>query len=245
MIKNNFPNSYLCTMKINIKTIIAAILITFAVNSSYAQAFKAGIIAGIASTDVLGTDALDNDVDYNKIGFNFGLFAQLPLSERNTIEFEMYFIQKGTYSPFPTDTSGAPVYGSHSYKLRLNYMEVPLLFSHRFAFNMGKVIMDKFSIELGPSLGFLVYSGENIDNVGFQPVFTNNYFKAFHTYDVSALIGLVYQISDNWKFHIRYENSLIAIRPHASGQTGFNPVYLYYNPGEVNMVFNYALSYTF
>ncbi len=227
------------------KKIYFTLLIAFIYSVSFAQNFKAGIIGGLANTDILGTDAIDNDVDYNKVGFSLGIFAQLPINEKNNVELDMCFIQKGTYSPFPLDTSGNIIPYSHSYKLRLNYMEVPILFSHKFGFNIGKKSVDRFAVEIGPSIGFLVYAGENLDNVGFAPPVTTDPFKPFHNYDISGLIGLTYQIDENWKFHIRYENSLIAIRPHASGATAFNSLYLYYNPGQVNMVFNYCLSYTF
>jgi hypothetical protein len=225
------------------KKYLITLLIILTCVISFAQNFKAGLNFGFDNTDVLGTDVNDGDQDFDKLGLTIGLFAQLPIGEKSHIGFEMNFIEKGTYTPFPIDSSGAPAYGSHSFKLRLNYIEVPILYTHDFSFNIGKKLIDHFSYEIGPSIGFLIYSDVNIDQAGAVPV--SNYYAPYKGYDISGLIGIAYRFGDNWKLHIRYENSLVAIHQHASGATGFNPFYLYYNPGEVNMVFSYSLSYTF
>lgn len=225
------------------KKIIATLLIIFSFYYSKGQGFKAGITGGFANTDVLGTDPYD--VDFNKIGFNVGMFVSRPLSERSDLRFEMNFIEKGSYIPPVFDTLGNQL--SQSYKVRLNYIEVPLIYSHRFGFRVDSNFVSRFDIEFGLAIAFLIHSDEDLNNSGPQPVYSQPPFSPYSKSDFSGLIGFAYHITDNWKFHFRYENSILPIRPHPGGSTGFNTsgYGVYYNSGETNLVFVYSLSYTF
>jgi hypothetical protein len=231
-------NNYFCTTIIFMKKIIISILITLTCTICVAQKFKGGIITGLANTDVLGTDP--TDVDFNKVGFTVGIYTGLPIGDKSDIRMEMNFIQKGSYIPpnLPPDSvsNGGP---DTSLRLRLNYIEIPIIYSHKFIFNIGKKTIDRFSIEIGPSFGFLISSSVNIDQQGFSPI-TNNPYKG---YDISAALGFSYRISEKLKFHFRYENSILPIRKHPGGATSF--YHLRPNIGETNMVFTYTLSYNF
>lgn len=243
MSNNNLLKLYLCPIINNMKKHLISLLIATTCSLCSAQNFKAGLNFGFTNTDVLGTDVIDNDVDFNKLGLTIGLYAQLPIGEKSHVGFEMNFIEKGAYYPFSLDSTGAPAAGSESFKLRLNYIEVPILYRHDFTFNVGKKTINGFSYEIGPSFGFLIYSDINFNQTGYDPVTTYTY--PYTKYDISALGGIVYRFDDHWKLHIRYENSILPIHSHPSGAKAFNPFYLYPNVGEVNMVFSYLLSYTF
>ncbi len=221
------------------KKILLITLFALSFSLSFAQKFKGGLILGFANTDVYGTDP--EDVDYNKIGFNIGLFTELPISEKSDLRFEMYFIQKGSYIPPPTDSVSIANGIFSSYRLRLNYVEFPIIYSHKLPFTVAGKTIDRFCMEIGPSFGFLVYSDEDYNQNGPNPV----YGTQFKKYDISAALGFSYLIAEGFKFHFRYENSILPIRPHPGGTTGINPNTYYYNSGEVNMVFTYTLSYTF
>jgi hypothetical protein len=218
------------------------ILLLFCFAEGRAQGFKAGIDFGFANTDVNGTDPYD--VDFNKIGFNIGMFVARPLTEKSNLRFEMNFIEKGSYIPPVFDSLGNQL--SNSYKIRLNYIEVPVIYAHRFGFKMDSSFISRFDIELGLYIGFLIHSDEDLNNSGPQPVTTGPQYPDYSKYDFGGLIGFAYHISENWKFNFRYENSIIPIRPHPGGGAGFNTNYIpYYNAGETNLVFVYSLSYTF
>jgi hypothetical protein len=233
IVKTNFVLLLIRFMKKN----ILSILILFSVTICTAQKFNGGIIAGLANTEVLGTNPYK--VGFNKVGFTIGLFTELPLSEKSNLRMEMNFIQKGSYIPphlGPDTVSNGP---DTSLRLRLNYIEIPVIFSHNFSFNIGKKIFDRLSLEVGPAIGILVSSSVNIDQIGFSPI-TGTPYKRI---DLSGAIGFSYRISEKLKFHFRYENSILPIRKHESGATShYN---FHYNVGETNMVFTYSLSYTF
>ena len=219
------------------KKIILSILIALTCTVCIAQKFKGGIIAGLASTDVKGTDP--QDVDFNKVGVTIGVFTALPISEKSGFRMEMSFIQKGSYIPpiFKADTvANGP---DTSLKLRLHYVEIPLLYYHNFKFNVGSKTIDRFGFEIGPSIGFLVSSKVNINQMGFTPISGTPY----KSYDISAAFGLTYRISDNLRFHIRYENSILPIHKHPSGAMSYYN--FHFNIGETNMVIAYMLSWTF
>jgi hypothetical protein len=225
------------------KKIITFTLIIFSFYFAEGQGFKSGINFGFANTDVLGTDPYD--VDFNKIGFNIGMFVQRQLSDKSRLRFEMNFIEKGSYIPPIIDSTGQNT-NTGSYKVRLNYIEVPVIYAHRIGFKVDSSFINRFDIEIGLAIGFLIHADENLDNSGPQPVYSIAPFSPYSKYDFSGLIGFAYRITDNWKFHFRYENSIIPIRPHPGGATALNTNYIpYYNAGETNLVFVYSLSYTF
>ena len=219
------------------KKIILSALIIFAVVVCNAQQFSGGITAGLTNTEVLGTNPYRTS--FNKVGFTVGVFTGLPINDKNNIRMEFNFVQKGSYTPphFAPDTvANGP---DTSLKLRLNYIEIPIIFSHKFIFNIGKKTMDRFGIEIGPSIGVLISSSVNISQQGFEPISGTPYKR----FDIGGATGFYFRISEKLKFHFRYSNSIFPIRKHASGATSFYNYH--YNVGETNMVFSYSLSYSF
>src|SRR3954462_14677906 len=95
--KSKHPECAFRTSNINYR---AFILILFTVNYAssicVAQRFKAGLTAGLVATDVNGNDPVDHDNDFNKLGYVFGGFVNIPLSSKAVAEFEINIIQKGT-----------------------------------------------------------------------------------------------------------------------------------------------------
>lgn len=219
------------------KRFIISLLLILTGIAGFAQKFNGGIAFGLANTDVFGTDP--TDVDFNKVGFTIGLYTELPLNEKSDLRMEMNYIQKGSYIP-PNFAADSVANGPDtSLRLRLNYIEIPIIFSHKFIFKIGGKPIDRFSFEIGPSIGILVSSSVNISQTGFGPIVGSPYKR----FDFSAAVGFSYRIFDNLKFHFRYENSFLPIRKHPSGAISFYN--LRPNIGETNMVFTYSLSYTF
>ncbi len=219
------------------KKIILSFLVVLICTVCVAQKFKGGFSFGLANTDVRGTDP--QDCDFNKVGFTIGAFTELPVNDKNSFRMEMNFIQKGSYVPpnlGPDTIANGP---DTSLKLRLSYVEIPLIYSHTFSFNIGKAINNRFSLEVGPAIGFLVSSSVNLSQSGFVPITGTQYNKI----DLSYALGLSYRIFDRLKFHFRYENSILPIRKHPGGASAYYN--LQYNHGETNKVFTYTLSYTF
>ncbi len=181
----------------------------------FCQRFNGGLLAGVAATEISG-DRLEGP---NKAGVYAGGFVNTSFTDRSSVQMELDFIQKGSRQN-PDSTS------IESYLLKLNYVELAL----HYRWDFGKI----FSLEAGPSLGLLINQppheeadGQVIDGRDSQ----------FQTPDLSLNIGLFVSLTQYWRFNIRYSNSILAVRPHASGQT------YKWNKGQYNEVLSFTFHY--
>ena len=211
----------------------------FSTSLVFAQAgFKGGLMAGFVSSDIVGMDTLDHDEDFKKAGFVAGATLNLPLSEKNSVQMELTYIQKGYYlPPLSLDSSGNSANNGYFYKLSLDYIEVPILFKHKAHFTIGKKTIDKFEWELGLSFARLVRHLEKdafSGNIPSSNIIKDNY---------SAHIGLSYFFTPKFSFNIRFANSLNPIRPRSAIPA--SSAYLYLLNRGTNTVLAYTLRYSF
>lgn len=179
------------------------------------QRFNGGILAGISATEISG-DRLEGP---NKAGVYAGGFVNTYFTKKSSVQMELDFIQKGSRQN--PDSSSV-----ESYLLKLNYVELVL----HYRWDFGKV----FALEAGPSLGLLInkppYEEANGQDItGREP--------QFQTADFSLNLGLFVILTERWRFNIRYSNSVLAVRPHASGQT------YKWNKGQYNEVLSFTFHY--
>ncbi|MBI3500966.1 MAG: PorT family protein [Bacteroidetes bacterium] len=177
--------------------------------SSAQSTFRAGLAAGLVSSDVVGIDPYDTD--YSKLGFTAGGFSNLKLSERNSLQFEILYVQKGSLQPLDTANNNY-----YFYKLKLNYAEVPLLFIHRFKIAMMKKEAFPLGFEIGPSFG--IRTSIRQDGIAYQNGYylTGVYdYTQFRKTEVAANIGISYYFTKNFLFNVRYSNSIIPVIRHA------------------------------
>ncbi len=194
-----------------ILTIFSALVIF----TSNAQEFKAGLHVGMTATQVDG-DSLEG---FNKAGLLGGLFVSRQLSDHTALHFELMYIQKGSRKPLDKD------YNTF-YRLRLNYLEAPLLFRYK----PGK----KLGLQFGPAIGVLLFSQEE-DQLGLI-----RYSPPFKKMEYSLCGGLTYDLSEKMLFDFRYSYSMVAVRPFDVARS-----YLYWNGGQFNSVLQFALQYAF
>ncbi|MGQ0829826.1 MAG: porin family protein [Bacteroidota bacterium] len=179
------------------------------------QRFKAGVKIGLSTSQVAG----DTYSGFHKAGLAGGAYVTGKINEKWTAQFEILYIQKGSKHNF-NQQAGDFTY----YFLQLDYIEVPILFHFH---------QKKFTFELGPGLGFLIKEKEYNhlqDLTGFRP---------FNKNEITANIGISYILFKNLGMNWRYTNSLTSIRSHASGAS------TWYNPGQMNNVLTFSLTYTF
>lgn len=179
----------------------------------YAQEFKAGVRFGGVGSQVNG-DALQG---FDKAGVLFGAFVKRDFSEKVSGQMEMVFIQKGSRQP--TDDF------NQYYLMRLGYIEVPVLLIYH--------VSNKLGILGGPSFGVLI-SNEEKTHMGviYNP-------PAFKKMELAFNGGLIYRLSDNWSFDLRYSHSINTIRPYLAGYTTF------FDKGQYNVLLEFSFMYQF
>lgn len=183
--------------------------------SIYSQDFNGGVLGGINATQVFG----DNYSGPNKAGLYLGVYVNRYFSKRSSIQLELDYIQKGSRKN-PDGSTG----DYDTYILRLDYIELPVLYKYDFA--------EKGTLETGLSLGVLVNSYE--ESNGSTEVSGDD----FSAVDFSFNLGFYYTLVKNLRINLRLSNSILPIRPHASGQT------YRWNQGQYNQGIAFILHYT-
>lgn len=198
------------------KSTFIALFLILTVGTTQAQSrFRAGLRAGIATSQVHG----DTYEGFHKFGFDVGATLNAKINEKWKAQFEILFVQKG--SKFIGDANKGDL---RFYLMQLNYIEVPILFQYEHK---------KFVFEIGPGVGYLInsreydQSGEVINGI------------PFYSMEVSGSVGISYNIYKNLGINWRFTNSILPIREFASGASTAS------NPGQRNNVLAFALIYTF
>jgi hypothetical protein len=189
-------------------------LFTFFTFFSFSQNFKGGVIAGVSTSQVSG-DALGG---FHKAGLYLGVFTELPLSPISNIKMEMNYIQKGSNNP--------KMFENNMPDISTSYIEVPI--------SVNYFQNEITSFEVGIQTAFLLNFSDNyLDG----PIPTNDQSIAFNKVDLGAFIGMNYHLSDNILLNSRISNSILPVRPHASGAT------YQLNKGQYNSVLSFTLHY--
>ncbi len=196
---------------------ISFCLFTLFVFSQENKPFNLILTAGAVGSQIDG-DMLGG---YNKFGTVAGINLNKGLGEKSAVDFGITYVQKGARKN-PTNMDPT------SYLARLNYVEVPFMFSTNY-----KV---KYRFEGGLSFAYLFKSHEESSQVGI----IDNPFK---TYDFCYNVGFGYRLSEKLYSNLRYSYSLIPIRDYN------NNVYLgtfwtrIFNKGLYNNVLQVSINY--
>ncbi len=203
-------------------------------NTSLGQHFRAGLTGGFVGSDVAGAHTRGNKNQFNKLGFTIGGLVNFTISEKNTFQLEINYIQKGSLQRPDSANLGY-------FKYTFNYIEVPFIFRRRLHFTLFKKPSSRFDLGGGISIGRLLFSQFIGDNNYIQSFDTNEFNKT----DVSILVGIDYNLTSNLDFCFRYSNSII---PVTKKNTSPGPTLVYLpvtiNQGN-NMVFQFCIKYVF
>ena len=195
--------------------LIILVLFSFLTLDLSAQKFSGEILLGAAGSQVSG----DQLSGFNKAGIIGGGGVRFGLRGSSILGVRILYFQKGSRKPSKLD-QGDPSY----YRLRLNYIEVPVLL--RFD------LIKNFYAETGLSAAYLVSSSEE-DQDGELPL-----RKPFHKTDFSGVLQLGYPISSSIDFQLGFWQSILPVRTH-----GGNTFYRL-NRGQYNTALTFTLIYT-
>lgn len=194
-------------------TLLLLLCTSFTIN---AQTFRAGLSAGVIASQVSG----DGYAGFDKAGIFAGSFINFYTSENWSLQMEINYAEKGSRKNPNTAE------GDHKFfRLRLKYIDVPV---------MAKVDYKNFTFEFGLYYGRLIaYELEDENGIFDLPEGTND----FENYEVGALIGINYNLTEQLLMNWRLSNSIQEIREYDS-----NSSYLL-NDGMFNTYLTFSIRY--
>jgi len=184
--------------------LLSLFVITF--YNANAQRFLGALAFGGNLTQVDG----DEVYGYKKLGFNVGVASFLPIHEKFFISLEVAFSQKGAYQKYPRDQN--PFKLLPYYNLRLNYVEIPLLFHFE----------DKHFAMIGTGFSLNRLVGAKEIEWGI-PTSTTSRNGVYAINDINWMVDVRFRIYKSLRLNFRYAYSLGKIRTRTysnySGET--------------------------
>ena len=163
-----------------------------------AQSFNGGILAGAVTSQVQG----DHYSGFHQLGWTAGAYVNLPLSDNFTWQTELKYSLFGSHS----DVKEVVEYGMNQYDLRLHYIEMPIMFRYNLErFNVGSRSLDFITLEIGPSLDFLMRYKDDTNT-------SLNERAPWLFFSITGNIGIHFDLSERWGIGVRSMNSLTPIR---------------------------------
>ncbi|MFK5857385.1 MAG: porin family protein [Bacteroidota bacterium] len=215
-------------MKIFKIIIITLLIIAGISNSAIGQIIKGEAIVGLNLTHVEG----DEVSGFKKFGYNLGAGVLIPFKKKWDVSMEVTFNQKGSregdqYND--TDSLGNTLTGA--YKLRLNYVEVPVLVH----------FTDKEFITVGAGFSWGRLVGVQEWEHGKIVESTTLTSGVYDRNDFSYILDVRIRVKGPLKFGVRYQSSMVKIRTREfsdlSGET--------WTRDQFNKVLTFRLVYIF
>ncbi len=216
----------------------AGILLMLLPGRVRAQHIYGAINAGINLTQVDG----DEKYGYHKVGFNGGPSVVIPFGKNKhwSVDMELLYSmlgsnQKSEYSATDSIIDSTQYYDG--YKLKLNYVQIPLLVHY----TDKNFIAAGAGFLYGQLVGVQEYEEHN-DSLGFRRITTTTLQGPYSLADFEVVADLRLRIYQRLWFNFRYSYSIFPIRT----RTFENP--FYHNTWErkqYNNVLTFRLMYIF
>ncbi len=225
------------------------------------QMFRGGLEAGLTASQA----SQDKAGGFDKLGWYASVFTNMDISENARLQLELMYIQKGSRDFFDPhheehqNDKNLPFFGKQEnndeppedpyrdYKLYLHYVEIPLVLQFDFSAVTRLPHIDQLTGEFGLSVSTVV--GHFEENDGGDITDDMAAQQPFHFAELNLLAGLLYPITDQLNFHVRFSQGITPFRPPASEGERHREWYeLYgrwYDWGAFNTVLSFGLSYTF
>jgi hypothetical protein len=199
-------------------------LFLLSINLSFGQRFLGALAFGGNLTQVDG----DEVYGFKKPGFNVGAATFLPIQEKWFVSMEVAFSQKGAYQKYPWEAD--PSKDLPFYNLRLNYVEIPVLFHFE----------DKQFAMLGTGFSFNRLVGAKEIEWGQQTT-TDSRNGVYSINDFNWMVDVRLRLYKSLRLNFRFAYSLSSIRTreysNLSGDT--------WTRNQFNNILTLRLVYTF
>ncbi len=201
----------------NIALLLLCILITKHISC---QNFNGGLIIGVSSSQVSGDDL----GGFHKAGLLIGSFVNRNITTITKLQMEIIYIQKGSKNPNINNIENENYNKPY---ISLSYIEVPILLNFLQSNNI--------QIETGIITGKII-TGYYNDSYGK----INNTNSLFSNYDLGALLGINYIITNKISLNSRISNSIL---PIGAEDNNLSNVYNSSRKGKYNSVISFTLNY--
>lgn len=171
-------------------------LVAFSTSALAQQEVKFGPKAGVNFTNLSGTDNSEM-----KIGFHVGAVAEIKFNEKFSVQPEVVYSAQGTKY-----TTTLPVVGKVEAKSNLDYVNIPILAKY--------YIVDGFSVEAGPQVGFLVKAEGKVE--GGNDSKTIDIKDGHKSVDFGVALGLAYDLPMGLFVGGRFNLGLADIRENSN-----------------------------
>jgi len=172
------------------------------------KTFKTGVIFGFNAAQIDG----DRHMGYRKFGFSAGLQGVTVLSDHWRFNIELLFSQRGSKSG-QIDKASNQRYTVKALDLRLNYIEVPLLFQYLHYYRGNrKDYFYRYRFTGGVSFGRLLDSSirEPAPFTSDPPgtLFIRPFQPSFKKNDLSLVLGLTLMVNKHIGLTLRHTVSM-------------------------------------
>ncbi|WP_339889954.1 porin family protein [uncultured Flavobacterium sp.] len=186
------------------KKLLFAAVAVFALGNVNAQDMKFGVKAGLNVFTLTG-DVEDAE---SLIGAHAGVFAEFKISDKFSFQPELVYSMQGAKNEeSSTETFGGETYTEkYESKLKLSYINIPLMAKY--------YVSEKFSLEAGPQIGFLMSAKNDftytLTGGGFDESESANedVKDGFKGIDFGFNFGLAYDFTENVFAGARYNLGL-------------------------------------
>ncbi|KFF02156.1 porin family protein [Chryseobacterium luteum] len=169
-----------------------------------------GVKGGMNVSSLSKDETLDDQK--SKIGFNAGVFANIPVAESFSVQPEVLYSQYGSKADYTV------LGNKYSSSTKLDYIAVPVMFQYNFIPNLY--------VEAGPEFGFMVSAKNKIKNeTNGNSSTSDNYKDDLKTFNFGIGLGAGYYFTDNFGITARYVAGLTDVakdRPNGSDATRNN-----------------------
>lgn len=183
---------------------VTATTLAFAQQTPSSNPVTFGVKGGMNVSSLSKDSGLDDQK--SKIGFNAGVFANIPVATSFSVQPEVLYSQYGNKSDFTALGT------KYSASTKLDYIAVPVMFQYNALPNLY--------LEAGPEFGFMVSAKNKLKNESNGDSSTSdNYKDNFNTFNFGIGIGAGYYFTQNLGLTARYVAGLTDIaknRPSGS-----------------------------
>ncbi|HBV14454.1 porin family protein [Chryseobacterium carnipullorum] len=161
-----------------------------------------GVKGGMNVSSLSKDEGLDDQK--SKIGFNAGVFANIPIAESFSVQPEVLYSQYGEKSDYTL------LGNKYSASTKLDYIAVPVMFQYNLIPNLF--------VEAGPEFGFLVSAKNKFKNESNGNSTTSDNFKdQLQTFNFGIGLGAGYYFTPNLGITARYVAGVTDIFKDNSG----------------------------